>query len=161
MESQLLLLYLMLKQGFNWFTLASKDSQVENALKIIITEMAYEISSICDFLFGSIRTTLPTDTVNIEFTVWMVKGIYTYRKDHTAESTIFTPWSRKLIPFPSLRHKIWAYQDGKRNESALSWNNGSMFQFSAPPMTSRNMDNKASSPVRECNRLGPLYSFCK
>ena len=29
-ESQLLLLNLMLKQGFNWFTLASKDSQREN-----------------------------------------------------------------------------------------------------------------------------------
>ena len=31
MESQPLLFHLMLKQGFNWFTLASKDSQVENA----------------------------------------------------------------------------------------------------------------------------------
>ena len=33
MESQPLLFHLMLKQGFNWFTLASKDSQVENAEK--------------------------------------------------------------------------------------------------------------------------------
>ena len=31
MENEPLLFYLMLKQGFNWFTLASKDSQVENA----------------------------------------------------------------------------------------------------------------------------------
>ena len=33
MGSQPLLFHLMLKQGFNWFTLASKDSQVEDALK--------------------------------------------------------------------------------------------------------------------------------
>ena len=31
MERQPLLFHLMLKQGFNWFTLASKDSQTENA----------------------------------------------------------------------------------------------------------------------------------
>ena len=30
MESQPLLFHLMLKQGFNWFTLASKDSETEN-----------------------------------------------------------------------------------------------------------------------------------
>ena len=30
MESQPLLFHLMLKQGFNWFTLASKDFQREN-----------------------------------------------------------------------------------------------------------------------------------
>ena len=33
MESQPLLFDLMLKQGFNWFTLASKDAQVENVCK--------------------------------------------------------------------------------------------------------------------------------
>ena len=30
MERQPLLFHLMLKQGFNWFALASKDSQTEN-----------------------------------------------------------------------------------------------------------------------------------
>ena len=30
MESQQLLFYLVLKQGFNWLTIAPKDSQVEN-----------------------------------------------------------------------------------------------------------------------------------
>ena len=30
MESQAILFHLMLKQGFNWFTLASKDVEIEN-----------------------------------------------------------------------------------------------------------------------------------
>ena len=30
MDRQPLLFHLMLKQGFNWFTLASKDPQMEN-----------------------------------------------------------------------------------------------------------------------------------
>ena len=55
--------------------------------------MAHKITSISDFLFGSIRTNLPMDTVDVDLTVWMVKEIYTYRKDHTVESIIFTPWS--------------------------------------------------------------------
>ena len=142
MDSQPLLFHLMLKQGFNWFKLASKDSQTEDALKVIInviiTEMAHEISPICDFLFGLIRTNLPMDTVDVGLTVQKVKSIYTYRKDHTMESMIFTPWSKKVIPFPSLRHKIQAYQDNKRSERVLPWNNGSMFQFSAPPMMQNN-----------------------
>ena len=53
--------------------------------------MACEISPICDFIFGSIRTSLPMDTVDIELTAQMVKRINTYRKDHTTESIIFTP----------------------------------------------------------------------
>ena len=65
--------------------------------------MAHEISIVCDFFFGSITTSLPTDTVHVELTVQMVKWIYTYRKDHTMEPTIFTPWSKKVIPFTSLR----------------------------------------------------------
>ena len=42
MESQPLLFHPVLKQGFNWFMLALKDSQTEICLKIkvIITEMA-------------------------------------------------------------------------------------------------------------------------
>ena len=52
--------------------------------------MAREISPVCDFIFGSIRTSLLTDTVDVDLTIRMVKGIYTYCKDHTAESTIFT-----------------------------------------------------------------------
>ena len=64
--------------------------------------MAKDISPVCDFIFGSIQTGLPTDTVDTELTVRMVKGIYIYRKDHTAESMVFSPWSRTVIPFPSL-----------------------------------------------------------
>ena len=56
------------------------------------------------------------DMVDIDLTIQTVKGIYTLRKDHTTESTIFTLWSKKGIPFPSLRWKIQAFQDDKRQE---------------------------------------------
>ena len=61
--------------------------------------MVCEFHPICDFLLGSLRMPLPTDMVDVELTVWMIKGIYIYRKDHTTESTVFTPWSKKVTPF--------------------------------------------------------------
>ena len=61
-----------------------------------------------------------------------VKGIYMYRNDHTAESTVFSPWSRTIIPFPSLHKKIQAFQDENRQKSA--WNKGhATSYFSAQP----------------------------
>ena len=71
--------------------------------------MAREIRPICNFIFRLIMTCLLTDTVDIDLTVWTVKGIYMYRKDHTVESTFFTPSSKKVIPFPSLRWRIQAF----------------------------------------------------
>ena len=89
--------------------------------------MAREISPICDFIFESIRTSLMMDMVGLDLTIWTVKGIYSYKKDHMTESTIFTLWSKKVIPFSPLRWKIQAFQDEKRHETSLSWNDGSAF----------------------------------
>ena len=93
--------------------------------------MAKEISLVCDFIFGSIGTGLLMDTVDVELTIRMVKSIYTYRKDYTAKSMVFSPWSWTIIPFPSLHKKIQAFQDENRQMTA--WNNGhATSYFSAP-----------------------------
>ena len=110
--------------------------------------MAREISPVCDFIFGSIRTSLLTDTVDVDLTIQTVKGNYIYRKDHTTESMIFTLWSKKVIPFPSLRWKIQAFQDEKRQEMTVPWNDGSVFQFFAPPKTPRNPRKRTTGKIR-------------
>ena len=94
--------------------------------------MAREISPICDFIFGSIHTGLPMDTVDMELTIGMVKGIHMYRKDHRAESMVFLPWNMTIIPFPLLHKKIQVFQDENRQTSA--WNKGhAMSYFSNQP----------------------------
>ena len=94
--------------------------------------MPREISPICNFIFGSIHRGLLTDTVDVELTIRMVKGIYTYKKDHMAKSTVFSPWNRAVIPSPSLCKKIQAFQDENRQMSV--WNKGhAMSYFSAQP----------------------------
>ena len=114
-----------------------------------------------DFIFGSICTCLPTDTVDVELAIRAVKGIYSYHKDHTAELTIFTPWSKSIIPFPSQRCKIQAFKDDNRQQTMTPWNNGSMVQFSAPPKLSENSRKHAIGKIRtrwsNCNhRFNPI-----
>ena len=67
------------------------------------------------------------DMVDVELTVRMVKGIYTYQKDHMAKSMVFSPWSRTIIPFPSLRRKIQAYHD--QNNQTSAWNKGHAMSY--------------------------------
>ena len=123
--------------------------------------MAREISPICDFIFGSIRTGLPMDTIDIELMVRMVKGIYTYKKDHTDESTVFSPWSRTVIPFPSLQRKIQAYQD--KNNPTLAWNKGhpkSYFPTQPQPKCRHTSGKTRTRGSNWRNRFNPIKMEC-
>ena len=103
----------------------------------------------CNFIFGSIHTCLLTEMVNAELTIIMLKGIYTYCKDHTAESTIFSLWSKIVIPFPSLRWKIQAFKDSNSSKQVTTtWDNGMMPQFSAPQKPSQSPRKCASGKIR-------------
>ena len=102
-----------------------------NKINLISQKMAREFSFVCNFIFGLIHKCLQTDTVDIELTIRTVKGIYTYCKDHTVESMIFSLWSKSVISFPSLRQKIQVFKDISRGQATVMWNNGMTPQFSA------------------------------
>ena len=103
--------------------------------------MARDSSPVCDFIFGSIQTGLPMDTVDVELVIRTVKGIYMYRKDHMAKSIVFSPWSRTVIPFPSLHKKIQTFQD--ENRQTMAWNKGhATSYFSAPTQPNANIPQK-------------------
>ena len=72
-----------------------------------------------------------------------------YRKDHTAESTIFTQWRKKVTPFPSLRYKIQTYKNKQRDKKVSQWTNS--FQFPTHPVTQtmhNNPGKRASCKIR-------------
>ena len=119
--------------------------------------MAGGIIPICNFIFRLIRTCLPTDTVDIDLTVRTVKDIYTYRKDHTSESTIFAARSHNVIPFPSLQQNIQAFWDDMRQNMSVPWSNSSNVQFSAPPKMLRNVRKHTSGKIR--TRWSSRYWF--
>ena len=110
--------------------------------------MAREISPVCNFIFCSIGTSLPTDTVNVDLAIKTAKGIYMYCKGCTIEPTIFTLWSKSVIPFPLLRPKLQAFKDDKKQNMTMPWNNGGTVQFSAPPKTPRNSRKCSLGKIR-------------
>ena len=115
--------------------------------------MARERSPVCDFIFSSLCTCILTDTVDVELTIRMVKGIYTYCKDHTAESTVFSPWTKNVIPFPSLRWKIQAFQDDN-SKQMTTWNTSMTPKFFATLKQHQSPRKCApGKPRTRCNRL--------
>ena len=123
--------------------------------------MAREICPIRDFIFRSIWTGLLTDMVDVELTIRMVKGIYTYRKDHMAESMAFLPWSRTVIPFPSLQKKIQAYQDENRQTSA--WNKGHTapyFPTQPQPKCRCTLEKTRTRCSNQRHRFNPIKIEC-
>ena len=109
--------------------------------------MAREISLVCDFIFSSIHMSLQTCTVDVELMIRTVKGIYTYRKDHTAKSMVFSLWSRTVTPFPLLCRKIQAFQS-KSRQTTMWDNNNAMPYFSAPPKPKHNPRKHAPGKTR-------------
>ena len=123
--------------------------------------MAREISPVSDFIFGSIMTGLLMDTVNVELTVRMVKGIYMHRKDHMAKSTVFSPWSRTIIPFSSLRRKLQAYQD--KNNQMSAWNKGHAVPYHPTQPQPKDRCTSGKTRTRWSNqrsRFNPIKTEC-
>ena len=70
---------------------------------------------------------------------------------------IFTLWSKNVIQFPSLRQKIQAYQDNKRQTMTAPWNNRNILQFSALPKIERNPRKWTTGKIR--SRWSGKYQF--
>ena len=80
--------------------------------------MACKLKHTCNFLFSFFQCALPNDTIDIEFTVRIVKGIHPYRKDNTSKQVTCSSCSRQMKPFLSLQKKIEAYEEEKRDQNS-------------------------------------------
>ena len=67
--------------------------------------MNFNLSAQHDFVFHNFGCALPKDTIDIEVTIWTVDGIHTYKRDRTTQITLYSPWSRQVKSFPSLRKR--------------------------------------------------------
>ena len=91
----------------------------------------------------------------------MVKGIYTYRKDHTAKSMVFSPGSRTIIPFLSLQRKIQAYQDENKQLSAWNKEHAAPYFPTQPHPTCRHTSGKTQTRWSNWrNIFNPIKTEC-
>ena len=68
--------------------------------------MACELSTQCDLIFGSLKYTLPEDTIDVDLKVHTLRGIHAYRKDRSTQIIKCSPWGTEVQPYPSLKKKI-------------------------------------------------------
>ena len=113
--------------------------------------MAREINLVGDLFLGLMHTNLPTDKVDVELTIRMVQRIYIYHKDHTAKSTICTPWSKSVTPFPSLRKKIKAFKEDSRGHSTPAWMPLVNTQTKPPRNPRKYVSGKVRTRCSNCN----------
>ena len=71
----------------------------------------------CTFVHGYFRYLLPEETVDIEVKVRTMKGIHTFKRDHTTQIISYKPWSPRLCPNPSLVRRIQTYLELKGQDS--------------------------------------------
>ena len=113
--------------------------------------MAREINPVCNFFFGFMHTNLPIHTVDVKLTLRTVQGIYIYYKDHNAETTIFIPWSKSVIPFHSLRKKIKAFKEESKGQMTLTWTPSDSTLTRPPKIPRKCTPGKVRTPWSNCN----------
>ena len=121
--------------------------------------MAREINLVCNFFFGFMHTNFPTDTVDMELTLQMVQGIYIYHKEHTAETTIFTSWSKSVIPFPSLRKNTKAFKEDSKGQTTLTWMPSDSTPIKPPKIPRKHTPGKVRTWWSNCNHCFNLIKI--
>ena len=71
--------------------------------------------TLINFLYRFFQYDLLEDTIDVDITVWTLKGIHIFRKDHSSQSSVCSPWGSLVKPFPSLVKKMEAYIEERWN----------------------------------------------
>ena len=77
--------------------------------------MACDLAPQCHILYRFFQCQLPEDTIDIEIMVRTMKGIYTFKKDHSNQTSSCSPWGWQFHPFPFLVKKMKVYLEESRN----------------------------------------------
>ena len=75
--------------------------------------MACVLTPQCNFLYGYFQCQLPEDTIDAEVTVWTMKDIHTFKRDHSMQLISCRPWTSRYCPYPSLIKKMKTYLELK------------------------------------------------
>ena len=71
-----------------------------------------------NFVHGYFRCPLPEETVDVEVKVKTMKGIHTFRRDHTTQIISYKPWSPRLCPYLSLVRRMQTYLELKVQDAS-------------------------------------------
>ena len=63
-------------------------------------KMACNLTPQCNFLYKHFQCDFPEDTTDVEITRQTLKGIQNFRKDHTTQKFMCSPWEMQVKPLP-------------------------------------------------------------
>ena len=75
--------------------------------------MACVLTPQCNFHDGYFQYQLPEDTRDLEVTVRTMKGMHSFKRDHSTQIISCKPWRPNHHPYPSLARKIRTYLELK------------------------------------------------
>ena len=84
----------------------------------IILQMACIFMPQCNFVQIYFRCLLPEETIDMEVKVKTMKGIHTFRRDHTTQIISCKLWSPRLCPYKSLVRRMQTYLELKSQDAS-------------------------------------------
>ena len=120
--------------------------------------MACILKPECKFVHEYFRCLLLEETVDVEVTVKVMKGIQTFRRDHTTQNISCKLWSTRLHPYPSLIKKMQAYlklEDklGNQLHTSTYWL-GKSTSLQKAPVPRKAADKKRSkAPIKRQSKV--------
>ena len=116
MKREPLLFHIMLKQGIIWFmfSFSTQETVQNNTSKIVYDNIGNFLDGLYSYarmqlLVCVLHKLLPIETMHVEVKVKTVRGIHTFRRDHTTQVISCKPWSPRLYPYSSILRKMLTY----------------------------------------------------
>ena len=94
----------------------------------ILPEMACNLATNCNFLFGFFSFNLPEDKIDVGLTVNALHGIHTFKRYINTKMTKCSPWVTEIKPFPSLQKKMTEYCRQRQANTNPSTNRSNQFR---------------------------------
>ena len=110
--------------------------------------MACDLEPQCNFLYRFFTCNLTEETIDVEVTVYTLKGIHTFRRDCSTQASICSPWGMRVRPFLSLSKKIKEYREDRQNIFNQHVPNR---QFPNRPMPSPFTKKPKTTPIKRCH----------
>ena len=105
----------------------------------VLPEMACEVLTQCNLIFGILRCTLPQDTIDVDLKVCSLQGIHTYKKDRSIQVIKCSPCGANVQLFQILQKKMAEFMKHR--------------QIITTPFANRSFQPTPRVATRECNLI--------
>ena len=116
--------------------------------------MACVFTPQCNFLYGYFWCQLLEDTIDLEVTVRTMKGIHSFRRDHSTQIISCKPWTPNHCPYSSLTKKMRTYLELKDQAADSPYPSPNYPERTKMPSSHKEQNNKKETKKRAKSKQG-------